>query len=475
MSFSITLSYTGTTILYPLKLSFNFAFNLILHNGHYPSSRHYTGNHFSPVGNPSAGLAEGDNTTVLVIIGSILIGLLLVLLVVLLRRNSLKEEQRDARTRRSHVTDSRDAPHAYGQQLYQRSVPASSAASTAPAPPAPQAPPPRPPPCAARRAFDAIDTDHSGFITRSELAPYLRNLPPDTAEAVYRSLDGDRDDRISFEEFAKYFFPVSLPFQDQTETEPEHEKPVLGICANYLLTVFPELAQVTTKLDNPNFYEMSAVLAAGPTGLGYGKTCPRDGKPGCSIVDAVEPRHRGQVTHFLSWCWAYKLKDFVSAIGTWAKKQGLVAGDVFIWICFFCNNQYRILESATQTGSDELKTIFESHLSKAGRMLIMLDSFESPAYVTRAWCIFETYVCFFNKFPMTIILPERAEDVFRQRMEAGGLRGLRDEFGALDVRSARASSEADQRMIRDLILRTTGYDVVNEAVKQCLLDQLTYL
>ena len=29
----------------------------------------------------------------------------------------------------------------------------------------------------------------------------------------------------------------------------------------------PKPFQVTTKLDNPNFYEMSAVLAAGPTGL----------------------------------------------------------------------------------------------------------------------------------------------------------------------------------------------------------------
>ena len=50
-------------------------------------------------------------------------------------------------------------------------------------------------------------------------------------------------------------------------------------------------------------------------------------------------------------------------------------------VCFFCNNQYRILEAKTQTGSDELKTVFESHLASAGRMLLLLDSFVDPAYI----------------------------------------------------------------------------------------------
>ena len=51
-----------------------------------------------------------------------------------------------------------------------------------------------------------------------------------------------------------------------------------------------------------------------------------------------------------------------------------------------------MLESGTQTGSDELKAVFESHLGEAGRMLLMLDSFVDPKYITRAWCIFESFV-----------------------------------------------------------------------------------
>ena len=196
---------------------------------------------------------------------------------------------------------------------------------------------------------------------------------------------------------------------DCAAVPPEPEKVTLGIRASYVLRNFVEHAQWSTGQENPNFYEIADVLAKGENGLGYGKICPRDGKPGCSIVDAVDDRHKGKVTHFVSWCWQYKLQDFVSAIGSWLRKEGLDPGDVCLWVCFFCNNQYRILEAKTQTGSDELKTVFESHLAEAGRMLLLLDSFLQPAYIKRAWCIFEAYVCIDNNFPMTIILPERAE------------------------------------------------------------------
>lgn len=85
--------------------------------------------------------------------------------------------------------------------------------------------------------------------------------------------------------------------------------PVLGISAAYLVNIFPEVARFATRMENPNFYEIAPTLAMGPNGFGFGKTCPRDGKPGCSIVDAVHDRHKGKVTHFVSWCWAYKLEE----------------------------------------------------------------------------------------------------------------------------------------------------------------------
>ena len=104
-----------------------------------------------------------------------------------------------------------------------------------------------------------------------------------------------------------------------------------------------------------------------------------------------------------------------------------------------------MLESGTQTGSDELKAVFESHLGEAGRMLLMLDSFVDPKYITRAWCIFESFVCISKSLEMTIILPERSRDKFRETLDtAGGFSKLLVAFEAMDVRYAEASSKIDE-------------------------------
>ena len=40
--------------------------------------------------------------------------------------------------------------------------------------------------------------------------------------------------------------------------------------------------------EDPNFHQVAGLLAYGPLALGKGQHCPRDGRPGCSIVDALE-------------------------------------------------------------------------------------------------------------------------------------------------------------------------------------------
>ena len=133
-----------------------------------------------------------------------------------------------------------------------------------------------------------------------------------------------------------------------------------------------------------------------------------------------------------------------------SKRHRLNKGPIFFcssfsWWGFFCNNQYRILESKCQTGSEQLRSVFEGHLAKAGQMLLMLDTFVKPSYMTRAWCIFEAFVCIDKDFPMTIILPERAQAAFIENLDmSGGFTLLKTAFETMDVRRARASSTADE-------------------------------
>lgn len=272
--------------------------------------------------------------------------------------------------------------------------------------------------------------------------------------------------------------PVLLGKGDKTataKTRPAHvDSETLGISVEYAVDVFPAKARAATGLANPNFHEICAAMAVGASGEGHAKTCPRDGKAGCSIVDAIDERYRGRATHFMSWSWNYRLADFESAIRRWIRSQDASPGDTFIWICFFCNNQYRMVEEASTTGSDDLKEIFESHLVQAGQMLVMLDSFLDPCYITRAWCIFECYVCIHRALPMTVILPESAEESFSGILDSGlGLGSVRRAFSQIDLKNATASYKADEDRIKDIIAGTIGFAAVNSVVKDCLMDWLT--
>eukprot|EP00439_Symbiodinium_sp_Y106_P060758 s1302_g9.t1 len=75
---------------------------------------------------------------------------------------------------------------------------------------------------------------------------------------------------------------------------------------------------------------------------------------------------------------------------------------------------------------------------------------------------------------MSIILPFRSRDSFRETLDAaGGLSQLRKAFEEMDMRYAEASNKVDEDMIKKLILTTSGFDAVNDAVQQCLLKWLT--
>jgi len=248
----------------------------------------------------------------------------------------------------------------------------------------------------------------------------------------------------------------------------------LGISAHYVLTTFPSEASTATGMANPTFHDVCPVLACGPDGKGHDMKCPRDGLPDCSIVDAVDAEYRGRATHFVSWSWSYTVGEFVSAIECWLHDTGSDSKQTLLWVCFFCNTQYRVLNGGKRISPDELKAIFGQSLISIGRMLVMLNSFEEPVYVKRAWCLFECFTCIQSGVPMEVILPVNAQADFQRTITHGdGLQKLKEKFKCIDMRSAQASIKHDKDAIKKLILDGEGFDKVNSEVKQKLLDWIT--
>lgn len=250
------------------------------------------------------------------------------------------------------------------------------------------------------------------------------------------------------------------------------EKRPLGVSLDYLQRIFPEEARLATGLQNPSFYVTCPVYASGPHGKGAKLICPRDGQLGCSVIDVLEPHQKSAATHFVSWSWGYSLEVFVTALQGWAETSKVDIHKTFLWICFFCNNQYRIKSDMQATSPEALQATFELNLLRTGRMLLLLDDFEQPVYATRSWCVFESFVCIDRNIPMTIILPQQANRRFQDALETNP-RAIRDGLSNLDVRKATASCQADDDLIKRAILNSHGFDAVNRVVQKGLARWLT--
>ena len=88
---------------------------------------------------------------------------------------------------------------------------------------------------------------------------------------------------------------------------------------------------------DPTFMEMKTAFWESPEPfdpLGADILCPRDGKPGCALVDWIDRDERREQSHFMSWTWQYRLMQVRSALEMYQANSSAVPADVFLDIKF---------------------------------------------------------------------------------------------------------------------------------------------
>jgi len=234
--------------------------------------------------------------------------------------------------------------------------------------------------------------------------------------------------------------------------------------------VFPNFARAATSEQNPSFYSIAPKLTYGDASPGRNKCCPRDGRLGCSYVDSLSRACKRKATRFVSWVWGYALNDVTSALESWCDNENLDPSDQFLWLCFFCNNQFRILLEQSSDGCDELDKVFGDRLVTIGKVLVIMDSWQEPRYIQRIWCVFESYMADRSGVPFQVILPHTQNQAMLRELQVGNLAGVIDAFGIVDVERAKASVKADEEKVKSMIQQNSGYDHVNTVVQESLLQ-----
>jgi len=203
--------------------------------------------------------------------------------------------------------------------------------------------------------------------------------------------------------------------------------------------------------------------------------CPRDLRRGCAIVDALDTLDMDfakTATHYLSWCWDYKLVDFVSAFRLlWSHNRS--PGIPYVWVCFMCNNQrlYLLERDKAVNMADVFDTILD-HIAKInGHVFILLNHYVEPVYVQRIWCIYETFRCSMRGIRMSVVFPEPVQNAIAAEISSGHFRRIRDSVAEINAEKATATYQSDEDMIKSCIRDTTfGFSGVNTVVRTSLRD-----
>ena len=199
--------------------------------------------------------------------------------------------------------------------------------------------------------------------------------------------------------------------------------------------------------------------------------CPRDGRMGSAYVDTlVDEADVGRATALLSYSWGYKVAEVSAALSSWAGRTSRSLTHTYIWICSLCLNQYRlgVGESATP---EDLAAEFGDRVIAIGRILPLLEPWDDPGYVKRAWCLFELYTAIrlHREVDVDIILSPKQAQAFRAAMVSKGYSVVDGALQQIHAESATASVKADLEAIRDLIRGYPGgFETLNETVKQRL-------
>jgi hypothetical protein len=247
-----------------------------------------------------------------------------------------------------------------------------------------------------------------------------------------------------------------------------------GVTLSYLLSdEFEQLAREKSGLEDPTFHDLVQPFFLGPGAIGRDRICPRDGRRGCALVDSLPRQYRRRCTHFLSWTWSSRLSTVREALKRWADRNGSDPDEVAFYMCFFVNNQYRILvPGADARGSDSLGKTFERNLLRTKRMVALLDTFDKPTYLTRIWTIFEQFTAMRLGVEVEITLPSESRDALIKEFERGkeGIMRVRDAVSTVDSSSARASDPADELQVKREVSESVGFEEVDKAIKRIMSE-----
>ena len=124
------------------------------------------------------------------------------------------------------------------------------------------------------------------------------------------------------------------------------------------------------------------------------------------------------------------------------------------------------LLKGTGQGSKNLEEVFEARLVKIGHVIALLDTWDTPRYLTRIWTIYEQFTAAKLGVALDMILPSDAQVSLMNHFEEGksGIVTVVAALANVDSEHAEAFSAEDETKVKALIQDSIGFKAVNRAL-----------
>jgi hypothetical protein len=114
---------------------------------------------------------------------------------------------------------------------------------------------------------------------------------------------------------------------------------------------------------------------------------PRTARLRCSVVDALAADaatalHVGPATWFISHVWGSKFADTLDSISIFFEGRA-DAAEAMLWFDVFVDSQH--VTEGPGKSPEWYMTTFRSSIAHIGRLLLVVDAWDYPTPLTRAW------------------------------------------------------------------------------------------
>ncbi|KAJ3037104.1 Kinesin light chain 3 [Rhizophlyctis rosea] len=177
--------------------------------------------------------------------------------------------------------------------------------------------------------------------------------------------------------------------------------------------------------------------------------------PSTSLVSSLPADLTGTAQWFISHAWGYEFLDTVDAIKEYFKDKD----DVVIWVDVFCWGQGEADEKGVGWFSNTLVGGFK----EIGNVLLVLQPWNDPVALTRAWCIYELYAAAQTSSRFAITLPSHATEDFNLSLQEDPY-VFYNALESINSSTSKSSKPTDQKSIHEAITSTVGYEALDRLV-----------